>query len=298
VLLCIAAFLILLGTLYPLILDALNAGKISVGKPYFDVVFMVPMLPLVFAVGIGMHVAWRNDDARRVLTRLRVAAIVAVVAGIGVPLAIWGTAPVLSAVGMIAGIWLILSALRDPVLKLFGKGPRLTASMLGMQIAHAGVGLFVIGVTATNSFGIETDQRVVLGQSVDVAGYNIRFAGLAPVEGPNYSALRGDIEISRDGKMVARLAPEKRVYRVQTSPMTEASIDDRWSRHLFVALGDDLGQNAWSIRVQYKPLIRLIWFGSLVMALGGAIAIGDRRYRNAARDAAAAARAADPARAG
>ncbi|MFQ5634900.1 MAG: heme lyase CcmF/NrfE family subunit [Gammaproteobacteria bacterium] len=279
ILLCIAAFLILLGTLYPLILDAMNAGKISVGKPYFDNVFLVPMLPLLFAVGVGMHVAWRDDDAGKVAKRLRLAAAAAVVMGLAVPLIGWGVAPLLSVIGMIAGCWLIVAALRDPLLALSGKAPRLTRAMLGMQFAHAGVGLFVIGVTATNSFGIAADQRVGLGETIEVAGYQIHFDGLKQVEGPNYRALRATIDVARDGKPVARLLPEKRIYRVQTSPMTEASIDDRWSRHLFVALGDDLGEGAWSIRVQYKPLIRLIWFGCLVMALGGAIAVSDRRYR-------------------
>jgi len=288
ILLCMAAFLILLGTLYPLILDALNAGKISVGKPYFDNVFLVPMLPLLFAVGVGMHVAWRSDDVASVTKRLWLLAIVAVIAGLAIPVVVWGVASVLSVVGMIAGCWLILSALREPVLAVFGKGPQLTRAMLGMQLAHLGVGLFVIGVTATNSFGIATDQRVKLGESIEVAGYEIHFEGLQQVEGPNYTALRATIDVTQGGEPVARLLPEKRTYRVQTSPMTEASIDDRWSRHLFVALGEDLGQGAWSIRVQYKPLIRLIWFGCLVMALGGVIAISDRRYRVRATQAAAA----------
>jgi len=298
VLLCIAAFLILLGTLYPLILDAMNAGKISVGKPYFDTVFLVPMLPLVFAVGIGMHVAWRGDDAGKIARRLRLAALVAVIAGGAIPVVVWGTAPVLAVVGMIAGLWLILSALHAPLARLLGKGPRLTRSMIGMQLAHAGVGLFVIGVTATNTFGVEADQRIVIGESIEVAGYTVSLNGLQRVEGANYSALRADVQIARDGKPVAQLGPEKRIYRVQTSPMTEASIDDGWARHVFVALGDDLGEGAWSIRVQYKPLIRLIWFGAIVMALGGAIAISDRRYRLAARRETADSAPAGSARAG
>jgi cytochrome c-type biogenesis protein CcmF len=286
ILLCIAAFLILLGTLYPLILDAMNVGKISVGKPYFDTVFLVPMLPLIFALGIGMHVAWRHDDTKRVLRRLMIIAIVALVAGIGVVLIAWDGATVLSAIGMVAGGWILLSALRDPVLRLFGKGPRLTPAMLGMQLAHAGVGLFVIGVTATNSFGVASDHRIVVGETIAVSGYEVRLDSLTEVEGPNYAALRADVDISQDGKHVARLFPEKRVYRVQKSPMTEASIDDTWARHVFVALGDNLGEGAWSIRVQYKPLIRLIWFGCLIMALGGAIAISDRRYRQGAQSGA------------
>jgi cytochrome c-type biogenesis protein CcmF len=285
ILLCIAAFLILLGTLYPLILDAMNVGKISVGKPYFDTVFLVPMLPLVFAMGVGMHVAWRSDTAGRVGRRLLGVAAVALVAGVVISLVAWDGATALSVIGMVAGGWVLLSALRDPVLKLFGKGPRLTPAMIGMQLAHAGVGLFVIGVTATNSFGVASDHRIMVGETIEISGYEVRLDGLQEVQGANYAALRGDVNISRDGEHVAQLFPEKRIYRVQKSPMTEASIDDRWSRHLFVALGDNLGEGAWSIRVQYKPLIRLIWFGCLVMALGGAIAISDRRYRQRSRAA-------------
>lgn len=256
------------------------------------------MLPLVFAAGVGMHVAWRGDNAGKIAKRLRLAALVAVIAGCAIPVVVWGTAPVLAVVGMIAGLWLILSALHAPLARLLGKGPRLTRSMIGMQLAHAGVGLFVIGVTATNTFGVEADQRVVMGESIEVAGYTVSFNGLQQVEGANYSALRADVEIARGGKTVARLGPEKRMYRVQTSPMTEASIDDSWARHVFVALGDDLGEGAWSMRVQYKPLIRLIWFGAIVMALGGAIAISDRRYRLAARPETADSAPAGSARAG
>jgi len=280
ILLCIAAFLILLGTIYPLIMDALDAGKISVGKPYFEAIFLVPMLPLVLAAGVGMHVAWRRDEAGRVLRRLRLAALLALVAGIVIPFVVWGGNAVLTAVGMIAGLWIIASSMRDPLLKLFGQGPRLTRAMLGQQIAHAGVGLFVIGVTVTNSFGIETDQRIALGESVEVAGYSVTFVGLRPVDGPNYTGVRGLIDVTRADRPVAKLTPEKRIYRVQKSPMTEASIDAGWSRDLFVALGEDLGDGSWSIRIQYKPLIRLIWVGAFVMALGGLVAMSDRRYRS------------------
>jgi cytochrome c-type biogenesis protein CcmF len=227
-----------------------------------------------------MHVAWRADKAAPLFRRLRWLAIGAILAGVALPFLVWGGNAILTGVGMMAGLWLIAASLYTPLRSLFGNGPRLTLAMIGMQIAHAGVGLFVIGVTATNSFGIETDQRIVLGESIEVAGYSAKFAGIEEIEGPNYSGLRGVIEISRDGEPVATLTPEKRVYRVQKSPMTEASIDDGWSRDLFVALGEDLGQGAWSIRVQYKPLIRLIWFGAMVMALGGFLALCDRRYRS------------------
>ena len=280
VLLSMAAGLILLGTLYPLIVEAFDAGKISVGKPYFESVFIIPMIPLVLMAGIGMHAAWRSADAKTLFRRLRGPAIFALLGGIAVPIVFYGTNTVLTAVGMLAGLWLIFSSCRVPVARLFGKGPRLTQAMIAMQLAHLGVGLFVLGVTTTSSFSIETDQRIVPGESVTVADYTIEFGTPWQVAGPNYTAIRSEMTISRDGKPVTVLYPEKRMYRVQKSRMTEADIDSGWRHDLFIALGEDLGQNAWSVRIQYKPLIRFIWFGTLVMALGGLVAVTDRRYRS------------------
>ncbi len=296
ILLSIATGLILLGTLYPLVLDALNMGKISVGKPYFDTVFIIPMLPLVLAVGFGMHAAWKSADAAQLVRKLRWPAGIALVSGVALTALAWGTGPVLTYVGVVAGLWLLLASLRDPAMRLFGKGPRLTASMIGMQLAHAGVGLFVIGVTVTSTYSIETDQSVRIGETVQVADYAVTFNDLQQIQGVNYTALRADIDISRDGKQVAHLNPEKRVYRVQTMPMTEAGIDVGLGRDLFVALGDDLGDNAWSLRIQYKPMIRYIWIGCIVMALGGLIAMGDRRYRAVAQSTPATVKAGEAAR--
>jgi len=262
-----------------LVVDGMNLGKISVGKPYFETIFLLPMVPLVIAAGVGMHAAWRSADGAGLLRRLRWLAIAAILIGIGFPLVVYGSNSVLTAVGFAAGLWLILSSCRDPIARLLGKGPRITQSMIAMQMAHIGVGLFVIGVTATSSFSIETDQRIVAGETVTVADYVIRMGEVSEVEGPNYTALRAEMEVTRAGKPVAILYPEKRLYRVQQSPMTEADIDDGWGRHLFIALGDQLGQDTWSVRIQYKPLIRLIWFGAFVMALGGLIGITDPRYR-------------------
>jgi cytochrome c-type biogenesis protein CcmF len=280
ILLSVAAGLILLGTLYPLIVEAFDAGKISVGKPYFESVFIIPMIPLVLMAGIGMHAAWRSADAKSIFRRLRGLAVLALIGGIAAPTMIYGTNTMLTAVGIFAGLWLILSSCRDPVMRLFGKGPRLTQSMIAMQLAHLGVGLFVLGVTTTSSFSIETDQRIAPGESVTVAGYTIEFGTPREVAGPNYAAMRSEMKISREGRPVTVLYPEKRMYRVQKSPMTEADIDSGWRHDLFIALGESLGQNAWSVRIQYKPLIRFIWLGALVMALGGLVAVTDRRYRS------------------
>jgi cytochrome c-type biogenesis protein CcmF len=283
ILLCIAAGLILLGTLYPLVLEAMDAGKISVGPPYFETAFMIPMLPLLVAVGVGMHTAWRSAAPSDVSRKLRGAALLAVSLGILVPLLVYAHLSALTAVGIAAGAWVAVTAILDPVRQLAGRGPRLTQAALGMSVAHLGIGLFVLGVTVTSSFGLATDQRIVPGETARVGDYEILFRRTEPVTGPNYQGLRGEVTVLRDARPVATLYPEKRIYDVRTSAMTEAGIDAGWSRDIFVALGDELGNGAWSIRLQYKPLIRFIWLGAVVMAIGGLIAGTDRRYRARAR---------------
>jgi cytochrome c-type biogenesis protein CcmF len=285
ILLSIAAGLVLIGTMAPLVLEGFNLGKISVGPPYFEIAFMFPMIPLVFAVGVGMHTAWRSADGDRLFARLRWPAVIALVAGIGGPWVVYGSQGVLTAVGVAAGLWLFISAVLDPVARLFGRGPRLTRGMYGMQLAHFGLGLFVLGVTVVSTYNVETDQRLAIGETIEVSDFKVTFQDLQAVEGANYQAIRAEMHLQRGDRSVAVLYPEKRVYRVQQSPMTEAAIDGRWHRDVFIALGDDLGAGAWSVRIQYKPLIRFIWFGCLLMALGGLIAISDPRYRRARQTA-------------
>jgi len=151
--------------------------------------------------------------------------------------------------------------------------------VLGMSIAHFGVGVFTIGVAGVEAYKIEKDVALKPGQSAKVGGYDFAFRGLRNVDGPNYSAIEGEFDVTRNGSMVRVLRPQKRTYRVQTSPMTEAAITVGWTRDLFVALGDSLGGDAWSVRIQYKPLIRYVWLGALFMAFGGLVAASDRRYR-------------------
>lgn len=279
ILLCIAAALILLGTLYPLLLDALNKGKISVGPPYFETVFLVPVLPLLFAVGVGMHTAWRAGDAASLSRRLRWVVLISLLAGVALPWLVYGGGSALTVVGVVAGVWLVLASLRDPLERLRGRGPLLTRGVIGMQIAHLGLGLTVLGITISSAFSIITDQRIAPGESLELGEYRLFFAGAAPVEGANYTGVRADMEISHDGKAIARVYPEKRLYTVRSAPMTEAGIYAGWHRDLFVALGEDLGDGAWSVRLQYKPLVRFIWLGAVIMAFGGILAMTDRRYR-------------------
>ncbi|HSG97806.1 MAG TPA: cytochrome c-type biogenesis CcmF C-terminal domain-containing protein, partial [Woeseiaceae bacterium] len=194
---------------------------------------------------------------------------------------VYGRISIMLVVGCGAAAWIVIVALIPIVRSLRReKGAAgITRSALGMSVAHSGVGLFVIGVTIVSAFGVESDRALSPGESIDVAGYEFEMIDLRNVEGPNFSAIEAEIEIRRDGNYVATVRPQKRQYLVQKSWMTEAGIRAGLDKDLFVALGDQLGNGGWSVRIQYKPLIRFIWLGCLVMALGGLIALSDRRYR-------------------
>jgi cytochrome c-type biogenesis protein CcmF len=278
VLLLVSAALILLGTLYPLFLDALNLGKISVGPPYFNTVFLIPGLPLLFLLGVGMHAAWKKARLADKKLPLLVMFVVALAGGILVPILAYDSFHVMTAVGLTAGFWVILSSLYEPIQRL-RKNYALSGSVLGMTIAHIGVGLFTIGVTVTESYRIEKDISLKPGESVSIKDYEFTFNSSRRVDGPNYDAIEGEVAITEGDKLIATLHPQKRVYRVQRSPMTEAGIEAGWNRDLFVAMGEDLGQGSWSMRLQYKPMVRFIWLGALVMAIGGLVSVTDRRYR-------------------
>jgi len=286
VLLVIATALILGGTLAPLFVELFTGGKISVGPPYFEIAFAIPMIPLVLLIGVGMHTAWRSQATKPLGSVLRMPALVAIVLGVAVPLLVYGRASALLLVGAVAGFWIMGVSLIQPVRSwMREKGTAsITRGALGMSIAHFGVGIFVLGVTIVSSFTVEADRSLRIGDTVEVAGYEFQLRGLQNVTGPNYQALEGEVDIRKDGEFVGQVRPQKRTYLVQQSPMTEAGIDGRWSRDLFVALGDPLGNDAWSVRLQYKPLIRFIWLGAFIMALGGIVAASDRRYRLTARE--------------
>ena len=277
VLLLVACAAVLLGTLYPLFLDALGLGKISVGPPYFESVFAPLMAPAVLLAGIGPLVAWRKGDSAQLARRLRWAAIAALLAALVLPLA-FGRWTLLTSVGLLLGFWIIAGALSALVVRYRLK-TRLTSAFLGMLLAHAGVGVFVLAVTLVKSYESERDLRMAPGESVTLGGYAFRFDGVKEAEGPNYAAVRAAVTVTQDGAPVARLAPEKRIYHVQRNPMTEASIDYGMTRHLYVSLGDDVGGGAWTLRIHIKPFIGWIWGGCLLMALGGLLAAADRRYR-------------------
>lgn len=281
VLLVIAAALVFIGTLAPLVYEVLGIGKISVGPPLFVFAFLIPMLPLLLLVGLGMNTAWRTQASSPWLNRLRIPAVVAIVLGLAVPGWIYGRLGLLVCVGTTAAVWIMAVSLLQPLrlLRRASGSAGMTRSVLGMSVAHFGVGLFVLGVTLVSAFGIEMDRALRPGQSLEIGAYRLEMRELRNVEGPNFSAWEGVIDIRHDGELVGEVRPQKRQYLVQQNWMTEAGILANWNRDVFVALGDQLGNDVWSVRVQYKPMIRFIWLGALVMALGGLIAATDRRYR-------------------
>ncbi|MCR5882794.1 heme lyase CcmF/NrfE family subunit [Rhizobacter sp. J219] len=278
VLLAVACGSVLLGTLYPLLIDALGMGKLSVGPPYFNSVFVPIMLPLLFLMAIGPLARWKHADAREMAQRLRLAAVIAVVAGIGLPFLVGQWSP-LVALGLLLAVWIFASTafqIRERLRS--GWPPR---SFWGMHIAHLGMAVFVVGVTMVKGYEVEKDVRMVMGDTVEMGGYTFRLDGVRQVEGPNYTAMRGDVALLKDQVVLRHLHPEKRNYFSSQMPMTETAIDTGFTRDLYVSLGEALDPQgvAWSVRVYYKPFVTWIWGGCLLMALGGGIAAADRRYR-------------------
>jgi len=285
VLLIIATTLVLMGTLSPLIVEMTTGGKISVGAPWFEVAFMVPMIPLIFLLGLGMHTAWRKQDPGHWMNVLRIPAIAAIILGIVLPVFFYGRTSILIVVGCVAAAWIVISSLIQPLRSWRRESgtPGITRSALGMSIAHLGMGFFVIGATVVSAFGVEADRAMRPGETIEVAGLQFELRELRQVQGPNYTAIEGLVEVRDDGEFVAMMRPQKRQYLVQKNWMTEAAIHPRWNKDLFVALGEQIGNDTWSVRIQAKPMIRFIWLGAFIMAFGGLVTVTDRRYREPAK---------------
>ena len=278
-LLVAAAGLILTGTLWPLVMDAFNLGKISVGPPYFNMVFMVPTLPLLALVGIGMHAGWRRAALASKGRRLALIAGGALLVALVITMGFYGSIGLpLTVVGFTGALFVMGSALLDPITRWRNK-QGMTRAALGMAVAHFGIGVFVIGISGVASYKIEKDVSMGPGDSAEIAGYRFKFLGTDNVHGPNYEALEARVAVSKGELPLTELTTQKRKFKVQTMPMTHAGIAVAWNRDLFVALGDELGAGKWSMRLQYKPLVRYIWIGAVIVALGGLIATLDRRYR-------------------
>ncbi len=284
-----AAAAVLIGTLYPLVVDALGIGKISVGPPYFNAIFLPLMAPLTVLVGLSARVGWKRAWLREVLGRMRWIALVAVITGALLPFVLEGSWSWLAMLGSALAGWVMLGAFLDVLNRLRARRDRWQAlrsipgGVWGMTLAHFGLGLWTLGVTYAGLFSVEKDVRLAPGQSAEIGAYTFTFQGTQTSVGPNFKADIGKVLVERGRRQVALLAPEKRLYPSQGSVMTEAAVDDSPRRDLYVALGEPIGDSDWALRLYYKPLIRLIWLGGVLMFCGGILAASDRRYRLARR---------------
>ncbi len=287
------AGLVLWGTLSPLVYELLGIGKISVGPPVFAVMFLVPVLPLMVFMAFGMHSVWRRGKLSAAAKPLWLLLGLAVVSAVSIQGLAFREFHWLGLIGFTFGFWVIFSSLLEPV-RRWRQKQTVTAALLGMCIAHFGVGMFAIGASGVESYKVEKDVALKPGGEFLIAGYKFRFVNAVNVRGPNYDAVEALVQVTRGGRPVAILKPQKRHFWVQQTDNSQAAISVNWARDLFVAMGNPLGESAWSMRIQYKPLVRYIWLGALVMAIGGLVAATDRRYRIRATVAASDRAAAPP----
>ncbi len=294
VLLIVAMGAVLLGTLYPLFIDALGLGKLSVGPPYFEAVFFPLMAPVVFLMGLGPLARWKQSSVGELWQQTRYALVFAVACAIVVPW-LMGQWSAMVASGLLLAFW-VLAATARTLFERIGRGG--ASGMLGrvrqqplawwgMQLGHLGVAVFIVGVALVKAYEFEKDLRMEPGDTARIGQYQFRLVKLAEAPGPNYRAVRGEVEVREGERLIAVLHPEKRNYDSSGMPMTEAAIQRGLTRDLYVSLGDPVGEKAWAVRIYVKPFVNWIWGGCVLMALGGLFAIFDRRYRLRSRAAAA-----------
>ncbi|MCW9053090.1 MAG: heme lyase CcmF/NrfE family subunit [Motiliproteus sp.] len=285
VILVVVCLTVLLGTLYPLFADALGWGKISVGPPYFNAFFIPFMSILAITLGGGVVSRWKNTSGKHIGGNLWFAAVVAIVAGIAMPIVYAGDLEWGAVLGAGLMAWILLVSLKDLSNKVANKKDKLAGlrglsrSYYGMMLAHIGVGVSIVGIAMVSIYNDARDLRMEMNDQVSLGQYTFVFKGTQKVTGPNYVSDMGTFEVLKDGSLYTKLHPEKRIYNAQRNMMTEAAIDPALSRDLYIALGEPLGDGAWAVRVQMKPFVRWIWLGSIFMGIGGILAVMDKRYR-------------------
>jgi len=304
ILLTVSTATVLIGTLYPLFLESITGEKISVGAPYFNATFGPLMIPLLLAMPFGPLLAWKRGDAGAAMRKLYPVLAAAAVALV-VTLALTVRGPWLAPLGLALGVWVMAGAIAEPLMRArFGAAPwdevqrrliNLPRAAYGSMLAHFGVGLMVAGIVATSAY--QTERIVVMkpGATIDVAGYNLTFKGVAPTTGPNYAEQTGTFEVMRGGNAVTTLWPAKRLYNAPPQPTTEAGIHNSWRGDLYVVIGDPQPDGGFAVRLYFNPLVRFIWIGALIMFIGGGVSLSDRRLRVGAPAAARKTGAAVPA---
>ncbi len=281
----LAMLTVLLGTLFPLLMDALGQGKYSVGPPYFNALFVPMMAVLLALMGLGPAARWKKTTPRDLLRPLAAAAIASIALGIALPFLYADQLSIATVLTVMLAAWVVLTSLlqlRNIITANQTRSVqwrRLRPAHMGMLLAHTGMAVTVLGVCLTSQFSEEKDMRIVPGDVVTLGSVDVRFNGHGSKQGPNYIAQYGDFTLLKDGKEFATLKPEKRQYQVQKNVMTEAAIDPGLWRDIYIALGEQLDDDAWAVRLHYKPFVRWMWLGALMMALGGVVAVADPRYR-------------------
>ncbi|GFO70917.1 cytochrome c-type biogenesis protein CcmF [Bathymodiolus japonicus methanotrophic gill symbiont] len=285
VFLTVMAVTVLLGTLYPLLIDALGQGKISVGPPYFNAVFVPIMCAMSIAMGVSVAVRWRESTPKAVLDKLWKPAVFSIICGLLFPMIYGNGFEARVFLGISISLWVMSSVVTEFIGKfrnaqsITSRLKQLPLSYYGMMVAHIGVGVTAVGITLVSNYSEERDMRMQTGDTVEIADYQFTFQGTHVVKGANYMADQATIVVAEDGETIVTLRPEKRRYNVKNAMMTEADIDASLFRDLYVALGEPLEDGSWAVRMHYKPYVRWLWLGGILMALGGLLTVADKRYR-------------------
>jgi cytochrome c-type biogenesis protein CcmF len=277
--------------LYPLFVDALNLGKLSVGPPYFNSVFVPLMAPAAFLIGVGPIARWKQAKIPELAVRLRWAFVLSLLTAALLPFVIGGW-KWRASLGLLLGIWIVATAIQNVWGRLrsqsgdasfFARVKATSRSYFGMQLAHIGVAVFIMGVTVVTSYQTEKDVKMNTGDTVTVGGYEFRLNNLTQYQGPNFQAVRADMSVTKNGAPVTTMYPEKRAFTASGNATSETAIDRSVWRDLYLSLGDEVPGGGWTVRVYHKPLVNWIWGGALLMAIGGGFAVTDRRYALASK---------------
>ncbi|WP_146379005.1 heme lyase CcmF/NrfE family subunit [Cronobacter turicensis] len=285
ILLITAMLVVLLGTLLPLVHKALGLGSISVGAPFFNVLFCSLMAPFALLLGVGPLVRWRRDEPQKLRRRLLAALVVTLAASLILPWLLQDSVKAMTVAGLMMAVWVLVLTLMELIDRTTHRHGlwrglwKLSRSQWGMTLGHVGLAVTVIGIAFSQNYSVERDVRMTAGDSVDIHHYRFVFREVRDAQGPNWRGAVGIIDVLRDGKPEATLRAEKRAYNSNGVVMTEAAIDGGLTRDLYAALGEALDDGSWAVRLYYKPFVRWIWYGGLLMALGGLLCMLDPRYR-------------------
>jgi cytochrome c-type biogenesis protein CcmF len=285
ILLVVATAVVFGGTMAPFISELTGHGTISVGPPYYNEMFLIPMLPLVALVSIGAFARWKRGALGESRQRILATLALAVVVGLALILGLYGDRSLLGPIGVVLGSWVVLTALVDPIDRL-RRGLSISAAVLGMTLAHIGLGVITFGITTMERTMLARDVALAPGQQAELGGYAFRLEGVEEVRGPNYEAWRARVVVTHHGKPEAVMFPEQRSYMVKEESVAEAKLDVSLRRDLLATLDKPLGENSWALKLNVRPLMQFVWIGAALMAIGGFLATLDRRYRRRDKTAA------------